>query len=410
MICRKCGMHLDQDAKFCSYCGAEALIDYAGKTPTKSTVHKYKLPIVIGALVVAAILGFFAFSSSQDSGSGKGNGNSDGVIIDGDNQQESGKYIMTKEIRVNPSDPTTYYSYIEYVYDSNILLVQEKEYNEDGEYTGDKGWYSYDDDGHLIESKTYEYGQIDDWYYYTYSPDGELTGETRWRSDGSFFSTSEYEDGRLKKVIFYDNVGGIRYYNDYTYTNEGNLLSRYKYDPDGYWIDYEEYTYNADGNPISYISKSDKENKNTDYEYDESGRLISETTHTERFMSDNTKRLEYYYDDNGDPLEIREYNEYGSLVSRYSTVVDDNGRTIEITEYSSKGDVKQRESLEYDENGNVISDRFVGDLITQSYWFEYTYDQYGNMTTKKMLYSDGTVNDWYEYEYQLTKDYIPPEN
>ena len=316
---------------------------------------------------------------------------------------------MTKEIRVNPSDPTTYFSYIEYVYDSNFLLVQEKEYNEDGEYTGDKGWYSYDDDGHLIESKTYEYGQIDDWYYYTYSPDGELTGETRWRSDGSFFSTSEYEDGRLKKVIFYDDVGGIRYYNDYDYTSEGKLLSRYKYDTDDYWIDYEAYTYSEDGTPLSYKQESNAEYKNTDYEYDESGRLIIETTYRRTFMSESTTRTEYYYDDNGNPLEVRRFNTYGTLISRYCTVRDDNGNVIELTEYSPDGEVKQRESFEYDENGNVIADKFAGNYLEMwDYWFEYAYDQHGNMTTKKSLLSDNIVDSWIEYEYQMEKDYTPP--
>lgn len=134
------------------------------------------------------------------------------------------------------------------------------------------------------------------------------------------------------------------------------------------------YLYNADGKILKAIatfvssdtSGSSSQTKETNYEYDNCGRLS-------RIVDMNGVTKEYTYDKNGYPKKTivdgstieTNYDKYGRLMSKSWTGPDGDSHTVT---YTYNTDVKKKHLVAKEQGDNYI--------------YNYTYDNYGKLTIK----------------------------
>ena len=273
--------------------------------------------------------------------------------------------LPTKQTYVS-SDGDNYSHY--YIFDANGRIIKESNQTLAREITNEP-WtidYTYDSNGNLTQEK---YVSDDYWhsYDYTYNSEGTLIKESYTNSSGSDEYTYIYDNsGKLLKkeynsydvVYTYDSKGnlikaeerndsGSNYTTTYEYDNNDNLIRKYTTDNNDYW-NLEEYTYN---------------NKN----------YLVEEAYTSSYGSDSTYK--YTYDSNGNETKYEYYdNKYGD----YSTVVTTynvNGKIIKEICTSSTTWENYICTYSYDSNGNLIKSTFESDgeidVTTIEYKFVY---------------------------------------
>ncbi|AEH02552.1 hypothetical protein [Lacinutrix sp. 5H-3-7-4] len=195
---------------------------------------------------------------------------------------------------------------------------------------------------------------------------------------------------------------------------KGELLERYEvYDDNEKIIEYG--IYDRRGN-IYRVTKTQK---------DESGKQLKKTT------CDSEGNLKQYYiytlDDNGNEIELKNYNSKnklfylqknkydinGNVISKIGGIPESNKVSTTVLEYNSNNEMTQKIIYEsygsnttqtyiYDSNGNeVISELFKsnGDYTK----FISTYDERNNILTQYLYDKDEIQMQWYNWEYKYDK-------
>lgn len=193
------------------------------------------------------------------------------------------------------SDTGTAHMYYRY---NEAGRLQTVEYSEDGgETQSTKAAFLYDEAGRLIQSRGY--GEDSTWEYcYRYGENGELT----------LMTYSFSESAGLDAITLHRTT-------EFSYDEDGRLISRKQYDGNGDPIASVLCDYNATGKLISvcYFQVDGNLDDPFTFEYDASGQTICVWTHKD----DTTTEL--IYDENGNL--IRRTNPDGSYTEyEYQTI------------------------------------------------------------------------------------------
>lgn len=363
MYCEHCGAENDNDAKFCVSCGnaIEPITEGSNSINDNNISKKTKvLPAIIVAIAIITVVIIIISVLANENGFVNSNGISIGnkaneqIVVANLFEREAlpinyglfrnsftnGKeYLKTIYMfKSNPLEFTDYGNYIE-AYEENYMMkyeflyengdadltVQIQEYSRDrvGEEADfDYSYYfgkNYENKNRLqvyhsywIDSKQTEH--YDDYWYYTYNENGDLTEMTDGTGDNNYY--------------FYDGYGILseKYYDDksYTFTYEkddnGNISSIAKYvnDTQRYLYEYE-YDYSGRIVKETYYffdsAKGQQLRTITSFSYDERGNIATETK--EKYSGytgeyDDTETTSYYYNDNYNLSKI-------TITDKYST-------------------------------------------------------------------------------------------
>ena len=248
---------------------------------------------------------------------------------------------------------------------------------------------------------------------YKYNSRGKLIevySDATWNYDSKIHNTYTYNSkGQLIRSV-YSSAGHDVFENDtlhYKYNSQGELIETYgshytesgdfyrsitKYDSVGRVS--EEIAYEYD-----YWDETLLRNINYHtYQYDTTGRLISETTTNYPYVDSlgtiskrpvKGDRSEYKYDANGNITERAHYNADGTLMeycSRHHEApkttyeYDTRGNKTKECVYSSDGSLQTKTTYEYDQNNRVvIMSLYDGNHFERRELYEY--DDKGNITS-----------------------------
>ena len=215
-------------------------------------------------------------------------------------------------------------------------------------------------------------------------------------------------NGKVSRFVSEDDGGNTEYTVDKTYDANGNLTEETLTDDSGN-TDTQRYEYDSENRMIKMI---DVYNENMDsatiYEwfYDEDGLLTKKTT---EYMSTGVRQQmynEYEYDNEGKLISETIFDGRFSYVTYY---YDENGNlTRSVTEPESADGVYVINTYFYDNNGNLIKkihDRKGADGSAVLYdVYEYTYNADGlvireHLTSTNYLTPDRSYVSVSEYEY-----------
>ncbi len=395
MYCSRCGKEIQDNSKFCSYCGAPVgnnaaysnngqqasnnmqtgNPNYAYQTSSNGQAPKNNhRGLIVAGCIAAVIIVFIAVGlivSSRNETTAEIDANENAEAIENQVQEnennnsdgsigEDGNQYVGENENAETTNSTFFYYDSDGVKNEYIeTLVRE---------------YSYNDDG-IVESS------YDSAYDYTLNNDFYITSETINTNGGGkspqIFQYKYDTNGNLIELIHtYDGVTP-----DYT--------QEYEYDAKNQLV-LETYTgYSDSGSPETPIT--------TEYEYDANGNLILETkadggyttySYTNGFL---TEEIVYLMD--GTPYSGTDYYyENGLLITEvhtpYNALLDPESTTIEyeydnmgnlITETKSKqGEIQDCYKYEYDPNGNlIIKDYYTGNNYILKEQFEYVYQLAG---------------------------------
>lgn len=283
MFCGKCGKQIDEQARFCPYCGAVQNLEFAPMpvgNPDRNDLpiasgKKQRRRLSVAAALVAAVIAAAVIVPKLSAPLGAGG--------------RFGSIMKNK---------------VEYV------KVLETEYNSYGDILSYKG-YEYDEAGNMIKTMIYdEDHNLSDYYEYEYNAKGTCTRAVSYKADGTMLYTTEY-----------------------TIDRAGNQTDGYMYDSDGEEKSHCVMTYDANGNRTKEITYKEGSRATTrSYEYDESGNVIS--------LQEDDTRFTYQYDDQGNQIEVAAYNSWGEQMIRQEFSYDENGNQIDSVVYGPTGLLK----------------------------------------------------------------------
>jgi len=238
-----------------------------------------------------------------------------------------------------------------------------------------------------------------------------------------------YEFNRLGNTTTYDSVSGIDeikdedVYFEYEYDKKGNLIKKNKcLDNIGGTIDWE-YLYDDDNKLLEIKEFLNSENdcsRETDiYKYDNNGQLIEVDQYNmngylstkwvfEHFNEGKLKKSYHYangflhmsflynFDENGNPLEVIIYNGDGKLLDRTTYKFDTKCFKLEKIIYCQwdSSIIQEKDTYKYNDDGNLIehkSYRFDIEEDTKNNWnisYKYEFDKNNNWI-KKIQFSNG---------------------
>lgn len=259
-----------------------------------------------------------------------------------------------------------------------------------------QAYYRYDDNGYLIGSVSYnddgsirdssvqevdKMGNKTDWIIYDKKRKRKWQYTSEYDNAGNLLETTEYNDGELTQRHMYR-------YNE----NNQRIMER-QFNSDNVMVWSETFAYDKQGNKteVADFNGNGSFRAKYTYIYNEKGKPIEEHI----FNKDNSDRFEKVltkYDEEGNPIEIKQYDENGTL--SYMGRLDKWGNHLSDVEYNADGTVKNKlaSGFKYDEEGNEREEynRFVDgshSKITSSY----VYDQFGNWV-RKVVMEDGEMN------------------
>lgn len=186
-----------------------------------------------------------------------------------------------------------------------------------------------------------------------YGQDGRLEREVWYEMDGSedtYYLFDYDENGRTTAKRMYDSDGTRGPYFLYDYDTNGNLIRENNYRSDDSLADYTEFQYDANGNKIRadwYVGGT--LGSYTTYEYGAGGDLAKELYCT----AEGRIEIEYLYDENGNLIQKTQYEEDGSVFSKYAYEYHENGVRKKETSYEVDGTISYE--INYDEEGNYIN-------------------------------------------------------
>lgn len=174
-------------------------------------------------------------------------------------------------------EPTTDTGGYEYEYDANGNMLSKTYLNDNGEPTGQKILYEYDEHNRLIKIIDTTPGYNTSTTAYTYDKSGNLVKETK---------TSHYQG----------DTENIQESYEYTYDVKGRVTVKKSYPPSEY---VSKYKYNGANVTKVYQDLGHGCWDEKCFSYDKNGNLISLLQTRTDYSSDYTAKLSLSYDDNG---------------------------------------------------------------------------------------------------------------
>ncbi len=223
-----------------------------------------------------------------------------------------------------------------------------------------------------------------------YPENASLTREVCHDMDGSFAVTGEHlydANGNETSRRTYSRLGVMEnwgYVYDWTYDDQGNMLSERYYNGITY---IEEYSYDEFGRRV----------KTTGYIYDG---FLGNSPYTPDEVSLDVI-VEYAYDYEGDEVAYNYYDANGNLIKEYDYFVRNDDGTITV--YYVDGDGNPFYASIYDADGYRIGNLNYNDDGTA---YVCKYNQNGDMIAEWKQYADGTIRMIYEYEYNENGDIL----
>jgi len=198
----------------------------------------------------------------------------------------------------------------------------------------------------------------------TYDEHGYATSSTSYRDDGTIHQKLAWEStydaqGRVTQRRYINATGDLTNTGVYTYPKE-RVVELDQVNPDGSLNHHAIQLYDEAGNMVAVSRR-----------YPALGKMFSETT---------------TYDDRGNPIERRNYDENSVLKQRSVGTYDAYGHALQWTVYESDGKTYQvtNRTLQCDAKGHIVKavnlsrDGAVQNTETMTYVF----DEHGNWTRK----------------------------
>lgn len=275
--------------------------------------------------------------------------------------------------------------YYQYAYDELGQLIREDNRDANKSYT-----YSYDSRGNILEKKTYAFTL------------GTLG--TAQKTDSYGYATDSWKD-RLTSyngsTITYDSIGNPLNYNNgnaYTFTWEGRQLQSavkgsYTY----------SYTYNSDGlRTQKRYALPNGLSESYDYTWSDDGRLISLSWISS--WGNQPGSMLFYYDAEGNPAFVDFVDEYGYATGRYEYILNLQGDVVALYCPTLKTNVV---TYTYDAWGKVLDFttlnsgyaglmshnplRYRGYCYDEDTGFYYLQSRYYDPTVGRFLNADDTA-------------------
>lgn len=234
---------------------------------------------------------------------------------------------------------------------------------------------------------------------------------TNFSADGSKGVWEEYsyekKNGQIigtGKMYFKNPNGNQECVGDYsiTYDGQGRLLEKTFYDTDSSYTDRMTYSYEEDG---SYMEENEYMGNKVRRTYSKDHVLLSE----EEYDSDSgewvSAKIENEYDQNGNIVKHREYDENSRLTLEAEYIYDENGKTGTIQSYDEQGNVSSVSHKVYDQNGNMLQSTKEENGETTETMYQ-RYDSYGNLLFYEQYGKTGKLVSASKTEYQM----FPLEN
>lgn len=160
----------------------------------------------------------------------------------------------------------------------------------------------------------------------TFNQDGWLTEQTNRNPDRSEWRTvSDYSgSGKLLSTRSYETSGALAGEMRYIYDAEDRLILEQQVTQDGKLKTSATYAYDDDGGKIKI------------QEFDFSGQtnvMIGIEGTMTSIIAGEAKRIETRYDDRGEAIEVKVFNNDGTLVSRVEITRDARGNAVEEIQY-----------------------------------------------------------------------------
>lgn len=206
------------------------------------------------------------------------------------------------------------------------------------------------------------------------------------------------------KMYFKNPNGNQECVGDYsiTYDGQGRLLEKTFYDTDSSYTDRMTYSYEEDG---SYMEENEYMGNKVRRTYSKDHVLLSE----EEYDSDSgewvSAKIENEYDQNGNIVKHREYDENSRLTLEAEYIYDENGKTGTIQSYDEQGNVSSVSHKVYDQNGNMLQSTKEENGETTETMYQ-RYDSYGNLLFYEQYGKTGKLVSASKTEYQM----FPLEN
>mgnify|MGYP002406142762 CR=1 FL=1 len=224
----------------------------------------------------------------------------------------------------------------------------------------------------------------------TYRPDGKTAGWVSYTLDSKGYRIEAYyfnAEGEMTTKYLYNNDGdgNPKDISQFGYSGLIQQKEIFSYDSDDNLEEYARYVDNGGGSPTlnsSLSSATLARNKNN---------LVLLRT--------------YRNDSQGNPLELKEFDNKESLLSRKTFQYDAQGNPLELIEYDGKGNVLGKKVCTYDAHGNTT--RVVNFLpdgtIRSTIRTEYQMDATGNWIRKNIF-----LNDQVAEVHQRNIEYFTP--
>lgn len=235
------------------------------------------------------------------------------------------------------------------------------------------------------------------------------------------------EKGNFTERIYSKN-GKIDSKQTYIYNDKGNIIEQKEYDSDGNLKLQTTYNYDDNGNKIEENTFGGYQTQKTTYKYDDKRREV-ESLITLSFQGINGSaelRITKEYDQKGNIIEEKNYNNHNKLSSKgiytYDErgnkikeifinldskkpeekniyIYDKNNNKIEVQKYISEN-LSEKTTIKYDEKGNILEEHITDFNIKTSFKIVYKNDKTGN-PIEKVYYNNGILYmiDEIEIEY-----------
>ncbi len=242
-------------------------------------------------------------------------------------------------------------------------------------------------------------------------------------------------DGKVKRIINFDEEQVVQGYTKFEYGGNGNLYSKCEYSVDLSLIGKTEYTYDDRNNRVKIIIYgSDKELQSiTKHEYNQSSlkvktikydgsknieklvlyeyreyfgktkvRRKSEYDKDSKLKSENI----YEYDADGNQIRWTRFSE-GELRWINLAKYDEKGNQIEFAFYGKDGWLETLTKFEYDTNYNVIKkSEYIGKSGIHSSTQNIEYDRYGNISKITIFKKEKKIYGIMLYKYNDFGDIV----
>lgn len=184
----------------------------------------------------------------------------------------------------------------------------------------------------LIETAEFEQrdGQIVEkpWFRYahTFNRDGQLVEQVNRNRDGSEWRTVyQYSDsGNLLAMTSFDSTGTLNSELRYIYDANDRLTAEQHVTREGQVTTPTSYVYDDAGVKVKIQELDGHENASMMIGIEGTGTMIN---------AGGAKRVESRYDDHGEVVEVKVFNNDGAIVSRVEIIRDARGNSLQETQY-----------------------------------------------------------------------------